>query len=53
MPTIVICLIMEKEIFKIKDDNKRINFPTQFFLRSISNGFNASEFREASLNKNK
>ena len=52
MPIIVICLIMEKEILKIKNDNKRVNFPTQFFLRSISNGFNASEFREASLNKN-
>ena len=27
-----------KEIFKLKADNKNVNFPTQFCLRSISNG---------------
>ena len=39
-----------KEILKFKADNKNINFPTQFCLRSISNGFSASESREVSLN---
>ena len=41
-----------KEIFKFKADNKNINFPTQFCLRSISNGFGATEYREVSLNGN-
>ena len=41
-----------KEIFKFKADNKNINFPTQFCLRSISNGFSATEYREVSLNGN-
>ena len=36
-----------KEIFKA--DNKNINFPTQFCLGSISNGFSATESREVSL----
>ena len=41
-----------KEIFKFKADNKNVNFPTQFCLRSISNGFNNTESREVSLNGN-
>ena len=41
-----------KEIFKFKADNKNINFPTQFCLASISNGFSGSESREVSLNGN-
>ena len=41
-----------KEIFKFKADNKNINFPTQFCLGSISNGFSANESREVSLNGN-
>ena len=45
-----------KEIFKFKDakknGNKNDNFPTQFCLRSISNGFSATESREVSLNEN-
>ena len=41
-----------KEIFKLNGDNKNVNFPTQFCLTSISNGFNATEFREVSLNEN-
>ena len=41
-----------KEIFKFKADNKNVNFPTQFCLRSISNGFSATESREVSLNGN-
>ena len=32
-----------KEIFKFKAHNKNANFPTQFCLRSISNGFSAAE----------
>ena len=41
-----------KEIFKFKTDNKNVNFPTQFCLGSISNGFSAAESREVSLNRN-
>ena len=41
-----------KEIFKIKADNKNVNFPTQFCLRRISDGFCATESREVSLNGN-
>ena len=41
-----------KEIFKFKADNKNVNFPTQFCLRIISNGFTATESKELSLNGN-
>ena len=41
-----------KEIFKFRDDNKNVNFPTVFCLRSISNGFSATKSREVSLNGN-
>ena len=41
-----------KEIFKFKVDNKNVNFPTQFCLRSITNGFSATESRDVSLNGN-
>ena len=41
-----------KEIVKFKDDNKNFNFPTQFCLGSISNGFRNTESREVSLNEN-
>ena len=41
-----------KEIFKFKADNKIGNFPTQFCLGNISNGFSVTEFREVSLNNN-
>ena len=41
-----------REIFKIQADNKNVNFPTQFCLESISNGFSATETREASLSGN-
>ena len=47
------CLFFNgKEIFKFKADNKYVNFPTQFCLGSISNGFSATEPREVSLNGN-
>ena len=42
-----------KEIFKFKaGENKNVNFSTQFCLRSISNGFSATESRAVSLNGN-
>ena len=41
-----------KEIFKFKADNKNVNFPTQFYLGNISNGFSATESRALSLNEN-
>ena len=30
-----------KEIFKLKNNNKNVNFPTQFCLRNVSNGLRA------------
>ena len=41
----------EKKI-KFKTDNKNFNFPTQFYLGSISDGYSATESREISLNGN-
>ena len=41
-----------KEIFKFKTDNENVNFPIQFCLGSISNGFSTAESREVSLNGN-
>ena len=41
-----------KEIFKFKAENKNVNFPAQFCLGIISNGFSATESREVSLNGN-
>ena len=41
-----------KETFKFKAGNKNFNFPTQFCLGSISNGFGATESREVSLKDN-
>ena len=35
-----------KEIFKFKAGNKNVNFPTQFCLGSIFNGFNVTESRD-------
>ena len=35
-----------KEIFKFKADNKSVNFPAQFCLGGISNGFSATESRD-------
>ena len=53
MLIVVICLLMEKKyLIKFKDDNKNVNFPTQFCLGSISNGFSSTESREVSLNRN-
>ena len=44
--------INRKEIFKFKANNKNLNFPTQFCLGSICNGFSAAESREVFLNEN-
>ena len=44
--------INRKEIFKFKANNKSLNFPTQFCLGSICNGFSAAESREVFLNEN-
>ena len=41
-----------KEISKFKADNKNVNFPTQFCLGSISDGFSNIESRDVSLNEN-
>ena len=41
-----------KEIFRFKADYKNVNFPTQYCLGSISNGFSVTESREVSLNGN-
>ena len=41
-----------EKVFKFKVDNKKFNFPTQFCLGSISNGFSAIKSREVSLNGN-
>ena len=41
-----------KEIFKLKGDNKNFNFPIQFCLGRVSNGFSAIGSRELSLNGN-
>ena len=43
---------MEKKSLNFKADNKNINFPSQFCLGSISNGFSTTESREVSLNRN-
>ena len=48
----LVCFVNEKEIFKLKADNKNVNFPIQFCLVSMSNGFRATESREVSLNGN-
>ena len=39
-----------KNIGKFKTDNRNVNFPAQFCLRSISNGFSTAEPREVPLN---
>ena len=41
-----------KEIFKFNVYIKNVNFPTQFCLGSIPNGFSATVSREVSLNEN-
>ena len=45
-------LVNGKELFKFKADTRNVNFPTQFCLGSISDGFSAHEPREIFLNRN-
>ena len=45
-------LVNGKERIKFKADNKNVNFPTQFCLGSISDGFSATQSREVCLNGN-
>ena len=45
-------LVNGKKIFKFKTENKNVNFPTQFCLGSICNGFTATGSREVSSNEN-
>ena len=52
MLIIVILFVNRKKILKLKANNKDVNFLTQFFLGSISNGFSNTESREVSLNGN-
>ena len=40
---IVYLFVNGKEIFKFKTDNKNVNFPTRFYLGSISSGFSKTE----------
>ena len=48
MVIIVISVLMEK-----KSDNKYVNFPTLFYLGSISNKFGDTDLREISLERNR
>ena len=41
-----------REIFNFKAANKNVNFPTQFSLGSVSNGFSATESIKVSINGN-
>ena len=41
-----------KKSFKFRADNRNVNFPTQFCLGSISNGFSATESGEVYLKGN-
>ena len=47
-----ICLLMEKKSISLKPTTKNVNFPAQFCLESISNGFGATESRKVSLKGN-
>ena len=41
-----------KEVVRFKAISKNSNFPTQFSLVRVSNGFSAAKSREVSLNEN-
>ena len=41
--------VNRKEVFKFTANNRNVNFPSQLWLGSISNGFGATESREVSL----
>ena len=44
--------VNEKEIFKFKANNKNFNFPSEFCLWRMFNGFSPAESREVSFNGN-
>ena len=44
--------VNETEIFKFKAGDRIVNFPSEFCLRSVSNGFSNTKSRELSLNGN-
>ena len=52
MVIIVISLLTKKKSFKFKTNNGNANFPTQFCLGGISNGFDATDSREVPLKEN-
>ena len=52
MLIIVTCLLMEEKSLSLKLTIENANFPTQFCLGSIYNGFNFIESREVCLNGN-
>ena len=45
-------LVNRKEIYNFKAHNETVNFPTQFCLESISNGFDAFQSRRLYLKRN-
>ena len=45
-------IVNGKEIFKLKSDNKNVNFPTRICLGSISDGVSNTESIKISLNGN-
>ena len=51
MVMIVVSLLIEKK-YKLKVDNKNVDFPIQFFLGSIYNKFGAINSREVSSEEN-
>ena len=52
MVIIVVFFVNWKEIFKLKAHNKIVNFPAQFSLGTVSDGFSNTESREVSINEN-
>ena len=49
---IIVSLLLGKTFFSLKLVIKKVNFPAQFCLGSISNGFGATESREVPLKGN-
>ena len=44
--------VNEKEIYKIKADNKNVDLPVQFCLGSLSNKFDFNDIKEVSFKGN-
>ena len=45
MLIMIICFVMEMKSLNLEPTTKNVNFPTQFSLGSISNGFSNTESR--------